>query len=605
MNDAAFDQRRLDMLVSHSRSLRVPMWLSAIAIAAVAGREAGWAPALGWLLFFLAVREARAAALIRLAEAVARPIAQRLRRTVDWSLVLGLAHGSAALFMLELDTTSDALLSMVLMSLSAGAVSTTYTVVPAFSAYSLAIALPVATAWLFNGDPLGWAVALLILLFAVVQIRFARHNMGMFEESFRIRQEKEGLLRQLGEERERLAAARDAAVQADIAKSQFLASASHDLRQPLQSLTLNAGALHRLALPGEGPQIAADIVAGLEALRQMLDGLLDVSKLDAGAVAPRFQPLPLDRLLGGLQSRLRPSAAAKGLSLEVDCPAGLVVLSDVDLLQRVLSNLLDNAIKFTAQGGVRLSAWLDDDQVVISVVDTGIGIPEAEQARIFDDLVQLGNPERDRSRGHGLGLGIVRRLVPLLGGRCWVVSRPGQGSRFNLRLPADRPSRDMVLDDGHQARPALIARRVLVLDDEASVRSAYRHALRSLGCEVASAATLTEALQQLAGSAAEVVLVDYRLANGLDGFGALRALRAQVPGLPAVMVSADTGTALEQACAALGVPLLHKPVSEALLALAINQALGAAQAPLQGGGEHHEPVSEHGGVDRGAERHPG
>lgn len=578
VDDAAeFDQRRIDVLVSYSRSLRLQMWVIASAIAVLIGAGGGgvWAAG-GWLALFLAVREARAAALVRLADDRQASAGPRLRRITQWTLLLGLTHGLAALFMLKLDVASDALLSMVLMSLSAGAVSTTYTVVPAFNAYVLAISLPTTAAWMWQGGPTGWGVALLVLLFTGVQIRFARQNMGMFEESYRMRQENAALVRQLDEERSRLAAARDTAVQADMAKSRFLASASHDLRQPLQSLSLNAGALGRLPLPPEGKEIAGEIALGLDALRQMLDTLLDVSKLDAGVVAPNFLALPLDRLVDGLCARFRASASSKGLALHCECPPALIVISDVALLQRVLSNLIDNAIKFTERGSVTVRARPVAGKVEVEIIDTGIGIPESDLARVFEDLVQLDNAERDRSRGHGLGLGIVRRLVHLIGAQCEVESTPGQGTRFAVRLPAAVEAGGAgaaVLDDGHRVDPTLLARRVLVLDDDPAVRRAYQHALHSLGCEVRCCADLQDALDTLAALRPEVALVDYRLGGGLNGLQTIERLRQARPGLPAIIVSADTGAELRREAAPLAVLVLRKPVSEALLAMAINEVL--------------------------------
>jgi signal transduction histidine kinase len=576
-DQAQFDQRRLEVMVGYSHSLRVQMWLISAVIATLIVVGGGSsALVLAWLALFGIVRETRAAALVRLGAASSEPAGPRLRQAMWWSLALGATQGLAALFMIRLDTAYDALLSMVLMSLAAGAVSTTFTVVPAFNAYALGISVPTGLMWACSGGVVGWSVALLVALFSGVQLRFARQNMGMFEESYRIRQENAVIVRQLDEKRNRLAAARDIAVQADIAKSRFLASASHDLRQPLQSLSLNAGALARLPLPAEGTEIAGEIVLGLDALRQMLDTLLDVSKLDAGVVAPNFLTLPLDRLTEGLCARFRASAQAKGLDLVWDCPPGLSVVSDVALLQRVLSNLIDNAIKFTVAGGVTVRARVAGDKVAVEIIDTGIGIPADDIASVFDDLVQLDNPERDRSRGHGLGLGIVRRLVQLLGAGIEVDSTPGQGTLFRLRLPAAVEAGTpgaAVLDDGRRSNPTLIARRVLVLDDDPAVRRAYQHALQSLGCEVGCCATLPAALEALAALRPEVALVDYRLGGGINGLQAIARLRDAQPGLPAVIVSADTGAELRREAAPLGVPVLRKPVSEALLAMAINEAL--------------------------------
>jgi len=575
-----FDIERLRVLVSYSRRLRWQMGSVAAVIAAVAwaGGVAA-ASALVWLGCTLLVREARAAWLLHL-ERQDTPIAGRLRLVTLGTLALGLAYGSAALLMPQMDTAFDAMVTMILMSLSAGAIATTFTVMPAFVAFGAGVCLPSAAMWAATGGWPGAGVALLIVLFLSVQVRFARQTLSMYAESYRMRQANTALLAQLSDERARLAQARDAAVAADLAKSRFLAAASHDLRQPLQSLALNGGALMRQPLPAEAREIAGEMATGIEALRRMLDGLLDISQLDAGAQAPELRPLALARVVQGLTERFRKAAEAKGLALHGRCPPGLTAVSDAQMLQRVLSNLLDNAVKFTATGQVTLTAEDHGDRVRLTVADTGCGIPLPDQARVFDDLTQLGNPERNSAQGYGLGLGIVRRLVRLLGIELVLDSEAGAGTRVHLLLPrADPALTGTTLADQPAPSPGLVARRVLVLDDDPGVRHAYGTVLRALGCEVRACATLREALQTLGAFKPDVALVDVRLGEDTDGLQAVPALRERQPGLPAILISADTGSALRADAARLGVPLLRKPVTEAVLALAINRVLTESLVP--------------------------
>jgi two-component system, sensor histidine kinase len=577
----AFDVRRLQMLLTFSAALRWPMISIALVMAAVmwvGGAPPPWV--IVWAVATIAVRELRASRLARLRSDDAGPIADRMRAAERWTLLLGSAYGSAALFMPRLDTASAAILTMVLMSLSSGAVSTTFSVVRAFVAFAAGIALPTAALWMVTHGWIGWSIAALILMFLGVQIKFARQNMMLFQESYAMRLENEALLRDLSAERVQLEQARDAAVQADLAKSRFLASASHDLRQPLQSLLLNSGALSRMPIDGESRAIANDIGEGIEALRQMLDALLDISQLDAGDVAPRFQRVALGDLLEGVCARFRPAAQAKGLYLTHECEATLAVTSDAQMLRRILANLVDNAIKFTRGGGIALAARAEGSAVVLTVADTGIGMGLEDRDHVFDDLVQLRNPQRDRASGHGLGLGIVRRLAQLLGVAYTIESEPDQGTRFELRLPrADGAA--AVASNHTTAHPGLIARRLLVLDDDADVRASYAHALTSLGCEVACAATLNEALEALQRHDPEVALVDFRLAEDCNGLQAIARLRAARPALVAVIVSADVSHALKEQAALAAVTVLRKPVTDALLASTINGALeSAAGAPL-------------------------
>jgi signal transduction histidine kinase/ActR/RegA family two-component response regulator len=591
-----YDAERLRVLVEYSTVLRFQMISAAAVIAAVAWLGGHTMPAVAaWFAGVVAVRELRAAWLVRIVRRAAEPVAPRLRTVTLLTFALGAAYGSSALFLPGMDTAFDAILTMIVLTLSAGAISTTFSVLPAFVAFGAALTLPCAAAWAAGGGWAGAGVAALMLMFLGVQVRFARQTLRMFEESYRMRQAHTDLLRELSDERARLAHARDAAVAADLAKSRFLAAASHDLRQPLQSLALNSGALSRMPMDAQCRQIAGEIGQGIEALGRMLDALLDISQLDAGAMAPHLQPVRLDRLLQGLAQRLRATAEAKGLAFELHCPENLTVVSDAQMLQRVVSNLLDNAVKFTAAGRIALHAEPAGARVRLTVADSGCGMDPAQVPRIFEDLVQLGNPQRNRAQGHGLGLGIVRRLCRLLGIEIDVETAPGQGTRMRLELPASDAASDAASAPAAEAappRPALVARRVLVLDDDAAVRFAYAHSLRSLGCEVTLAATLDEALAALAVARPEVALVDYRLAEGIDGLQAVARLRAAAPALPALIVSADTSQPLRASVERAGVPMLHKPVSDSLLAQAITQVLAgpgsegaAGPTPPRGGND--------------------
>lgn len=583
--DEAFDRERLSVLVGYSAALRFQMTTIALVISGIA--HAGGAPlvqVLVWLAGTMLVRETRAFLLLRLSRSSA-PIAERLRKTTAWTLALGAAYGASSIFMIHTDRAFDAILTMILMSLSAGAVSTTFTLVPALVAFAASIALPLFVLWAFGSvDWIDWAVAGLVVLFFGVQVRFAGQNMRMFADSYRMRLENARLLRDLTAERARLADARDAAVAADLSKSRFLAAASHDLRQPLQSLALNSGALSRMAMSEPSREIANDIGVGIDALRRMLDALLDISQLEAGAVVPDLRPISVERLLEGLCLRQLPAVQAKGLVLNWHSEPGATVFSDAQMLQRVFSNLLDNALKFTERGSIELCARRVGERIELTVRDTGRGIDEADQALVFEDLTQLHNPRRDRAMGHGLGLGIVRRLCRLLGIEIGVESRLGEGTCFTLRVPTSADA-SVAPSEAAPSHPALVARRVLVLDDDEGVRSAYSASLGSMGCVVSVAADLRQAEAALGTADIEVALVDFRLAENMNGLEAVARLRQCSPGLVALIVSADTSTALRELAAQKGVPMLRKPVSDALLAIAINNALADAESarrPAQG-----------------------
>jgi signal transduction histidine kinase/ActR/RegA family two-component response regulator len=570
--DLELDERRLQVVAEQAAGLRWQIALTAVIVAAIAAAAVPKGLIALWLVSVVASREWRAIALVRMARDRARPIADRLRATVRWNVLIGACNGSAALFMAWLDTTLAAVLTMILVSWGAGAVSTSSTVLRAFVAYAALLFVPTAAMWIVRGSWLGWGVAALVLMFFGVQIRFARRNLETFEESYRIRLENLALAERLASEQEELARARDVAEQANLEKSRFLAAASHDLRQPLQAITLNSGELLRRAGGTLLEPVVADLHRGVEQLGSMLDALLDLSKLDAGAVVARPRRIELRRLLEGTVASLQAAARAKGLALRVDCASGLAAHSDPDLLRRVLVNLLDNALKFTASGEVVASARPVGDAIEIAVHDTGPGIAPADQSRVFDDLVQL--PGSAQRMGHGLGLGIVRRVAALLGTQVQLESAPGHGATFRYQVPAAT-----FADFEPGDRPTsirLAGRRIVLLDDDPMVRGAYANALTGMGAITVTAATIAEACAAVAQVPPDAAVLDHRLAQGERGFDAVARLRALAPGLAIVMLSADSSRALAEQVRALGLPLLRKPIDGETLARTLSGAIDAA-----------------------------
>ncbi|MDT4829907.1 Adaptive-response sensory-kinase SasA [compost metagenome] len=438
--------------------------------------------------------------------------------------------------------------------------------------------------WLVAGGWLGGGVAALVLMFFGVQTRFARRNLQTFEESFGIRAENQALATSLEFERAQLAIARDQAVRANNDKSRFLAGASHDLRQPLQAMALNVGALRHVAMAPDARAIVEVVDSSLEQLRAMLDALLDVSKLDAGVVVAQPQRVQIERLLTAVMASFGAAAAARRVALHTVCPPGLAVRTDPDLLRRMLANLVDNAIKFSPAGGqvevrVRTQDPLDasDAGVELTVQDSGPGIAPENHRLVFEDLVQLqaSSSGTTPAAGHGLGLGIVRRMAELLGVPVELESRLGAGACFRLRLPRAAPvGADGCEGEGAGATWSLAGRCVLVLEDDPMVRGAYLNALGAMGCRVLSAATLDEALAQV--DEPDAVVLDCRLGGGVSGFDAaerLRAHRSAQPALPIVMVTADTDPAVVEAARRQALPLLRKPVDDQTLGRALAAAI--------------------------------
>ena len=372
----------------------------------------------------------------------------------------------------------------------------------------------------------------------------------------------------------RVAARTQQLERANAAKTHFLAAASHDLRQPLVTIGLLVGLAREQVRTGPLDALMGRVDQAVGAMERLLSGLLDLSRFEAGAVQPHPEALPLGEIFAAIAASEQVHANHKGLRLRLR-PTALHVRSDRVLLERILRNLVANALRYTSRGGVLVAARRRGDQVRIEVRDTGIGVAPEHQQAIFEEFVQVQAPARGSTLGMGLGLAIVRRSATMLGHRIGLVSTPGRGSCFWVELPCV-PAAATAL--AARAAPApqptqLAGRRVLVIDDEETVRDAIRDRLEAWGAEVRAFADL-ESLQRWLGegreAAPELVLSDYRLRQG-DGLLAIEMIRKRFGAVPSVLVTGDSAPRDLARLHAAGVRVLHKPFrTEALLdALAV------------------------------------
>lgn len=354
-------------------------------------------------------------------------------------------------------------------------------------------------------------------------------------------------------------------------KSRFLAAASHDLRQPMHAIALFSAALEQELRGTPQHDSASRSLGAVRALSESLDAMLDVSKLDAGVVPVTLSPVSLQQVFQRLNSSFSPQASEKDLHLRCRATA-LWVLTDERHLERMLSNLISNAIKYTEKGGVLVAARCVQGAVRIEVWDTGIGLPADQTDRIFEEFYQLGNPGRDRSRGLGIGLAVVRRLSSLLGLEVRVRSVLGRGSCFRVIVPrqqvlvtqgaaASAPSHTLV-----PPRPLRLPGRVLVLDDEDDILAAVTSLLGSYGVEVLAASTCDQALSILQsqgpGRRVEAFLCDLRLGGGVSGLEFAQALRpSHGIEVPTILVTGETGPEALQRVRQSGFPAIFKPVT--------------------------------------------
>jgi signal transduction histidine kinase/CheY-like chemotaxis protein len=379
---------------------------------------------------------------------------------------------------------------------------------------------------------------------------------------------------ELESSRQQLAQARDLAVDANLAKSRFLATASHDLRQPIHALRLFAEALGDGDDPARMRGLAARIRDSADSLTGMFDELLDLSRLEAGAIEARPIDFPLGPLLEQLAAELGPEAGARGLELR-SVPTSALVRSDPILLRRILQNLLTNALRYTERGKVLAGCRRRGRELRIEVWDTGPGIPESKRAEIFREFTQLDQARR--SEGLGLGLAIVDRLARLLDARVALDSVVGRGTVFRVsvplssRAPGTRPA---VLRPA--AASGLAGRLVVVVDDDLNILDAMRELLGSWGCELLLARSADEAIEglKLRARDPDAILADYSLEAGATGVEAIEAIRA-ASGVraPAAIITGETDPELLARLRGADIPHLTKPIPPARLRAALGHLL--------------------------------
>jgi signal transduction histidine kinase/FixJ family two-component response regulator len=541
-----------------------------------------------WFAVILA-NQAWRGALVRAYRRVAPAIADAPRWGRYWSLgstMAGALWGVAAVVMFPASPPHQALLIVCIFSVILGGLNLTAVYKLSFYGFALAALVPLVARVAIEGGSVHWFTAAVLLVVLVFVLSFGRRLNDLLTQSLAIRYDNVDLIAKLKAETQAAETARAAAETANRAKSQFLAAASHDLRQPLHAMGLFSAALSAKARDAEMKPLATSIHASVEALECLFGQLLDLSRLDAGALTPERGEVPLAPLFERLAIAFAPQAAARGLALRI-VPTVWSVDSDPLLLERILRNLLANALRYTRSGGVVLGARRRGASVRIDVVDTGIGIADLDRERIFDEFVRVGGSARDEAgRGLGLGLAIVRRLCALLDHPLALLSTPGRGSRFSVTAPrvAKRRRRAAVTTHEREAAtdgPRFAGRTVAVVDDDPAVVAAMSALFASWGARVAGGNDAEAALEVLGEAAPDLIVADLRLADGGSGIAAIAEIRrACGETMPALIVSGDTSDDATAEARAAGVTLLSKPLVASALQRAAETALDANSAGI-------------------------
>jgi signal transduction histidine kinase/CheY-like chemotaxis protein len=402
---------------------------------------------------------------------------------------------------------------------------------------------------------------------------------GMAESLARARDELEA---RIADATRQLRSRTDDAERANHAKSRFLAAASHDLRQPMHALGLFVAELSERLKGSEHRTLIRQIEESVGAMEDLLDALLDMSKLDAGGVTARCSTFALQPLLSRIVDDFAADALRRGLRLKLR-QTDAWVETDPLLLERVMINLISNAVRYTQRGGVLVAVRRRGAQARIEVRDSGPGIPEEAHGMIFEEFYQLQNPARVRGQGLGLGLAIVRRLAGLLGHEVIVRSKMGVGSVFAIDVPRLKGGEQISREDGPEILYDRLSLFVVVIDDDPGSRASIAGLLTTWGCEVLCAATLSEARDAIRqfDQAPGLILCDFRLAAVATGIDVLDTLLTeQKSTVAAALVTGDTDPLVRRMAASRGYPVLHKPVRPARLRALMQQVLAQSQHPV-------------------------
>ncbi|MCU0897937.1 MAG: ATP-binding protein [Burkholderiales bacterium] len=491
--------------------------------------------------------------------------------------ISGLIWGSAAfLFWVDDSSVLQTILIVSIFAVTSAAVLLIATHLPSFYAFVLGALVPLVARTLLQADAPYVLLALITTIAAIGIIAFGRNYNRSFVASLRSRFENEALAQALAEQNAALAQARSAAEhaqreaeRANQSMTQFFAAASHDLRQPIHALGLLGAALsERVRDPSAAPLLKS-ITASVGSLEALFDELLDISRLDAGVLEIGMRQFPMQSLFERLRLEFAAEAAERGLFLRVR-PTTAYAWSDPALVERILRNLVSNALRYTRRGGVLVACRTRGKLLAIEVWDTGVGIPHAEQQRVFDEFYQVSAPGKSGRPGIGLGLAIVKRLAALVDAPIALRSQPSRGSMFRITLQRGDATRTppnaaaAAIDE----RMTLAGRRIVVIEDDGEVLEGMLALLGGWNAEVVGAASADDAIAVLAPArhAPDLVIASDALRNGASGGQAIASVRgcfdASIPG---IVVAGRITPAHRDEALANKYHLLAKPVAPAKL----------------------------------------
>ena len=497
-----------------------------------------------------------------------------LLRAATMSFFVAFAWGLVPILFFTTESTNYLIFIVcVYAGYVAGALSVNFSYLPCFLAFCLGISLPFGARMFYQSEAQYTVIGLQVVFFVLMLTYVCANIQKLFVRSARSNYEIEMLNQQLAAEKE-------AVEQAVAAKDRFLAAASHDLRQPLNAISLFVDALRPLQSGSAGREIVDKIRLSLKGLNGMLHSLLDISRLDASEVefAPRH--ICLNSLIEQLVEEYQPKTQ---VTIQNQLSQDLVVFNDPTLLYRVIRNVLDNAVKYTPSGLITLTADQTDQITRLSVKDTGSGIPQHSLKKVFDEFEQLQNPNRNREKGLGLGLAIVKRLCRIGEIDLELQSVAGEGTEVIFRIASG--VRDEVTSIPAESSWKLAGQLLVVIDDERDILEAMQRIIANWGCNCVAADSLEEAMAKLAeqSQVPDIIISDLRLKDGKEGTDAIETLREEYNReIPALLITGDTAPDRISKVRASGLSVMYKPVDSTELRQKVEAELSQAAEQSSG-----------------------
>ncbi len=480
------------------------------------------------------------------------------------TLFSGILWGIAGFYFHDPDQIFHGLiLYMIILGISASSLTHTAYWLPAFYTYTIPAISGVMLGLVFHFPIEGYIPALLLLIFLLILLKMATSSRKVAYDAIRLSLVNTELIKNLEQEKKK-------AETASNAKTQFLASANHDLRQPVHALSLLVHGLQKELKSVQGKLLFFRLEQSVKNLGNLLESLLDLSRLDASAVKVTPTHFPVSSITSQILMDFLPNASSKGLKFSVR-HCNEVLFTDRTLLERLLRNLLDNAFRYTHNGGVVLGFRKRNNDLVFEIWDTGIGISNSESDKIFNEFFQVRNSERDRSKGLGLGLSICQRIAILLGTEIQCRSIPEKGSVFHFKLPVSamsKPSKETIIHNVKENMNmiALKGKVILVVDDDLEVIRAMSQLIKNWEMIPLTARESDEALDilQQRQLLPDLLICDHRLNSGETGLEGVKKIQKKYL-IPALMITGDTAPENLYALNDSGLPIVHKPVTPEIL----------------------------------------